>query len=159
MKIAGPDSFVGEVTTSIEPLAARGIETQDQLVRRFPALAAKAARAAIAPEEGDWMDRTVARLAHVVTVRRVGEDVSGETTMVALARAEAKLARGDLAGGEAALDPVAGKPAEVLAEWRAAALARIAAKNALGRLSKEIIERLSKATAEDTNDTANGAAQ
>ncbi len=154
LRIVGPESFLAEVTTPLAPLAARGIETQAQLIARFPRLAVKAAQAAIAPEEGGWIGRTVARLARVVTVRRVGEDVSGETAMAALARAEAALAKGDLAAVEAAFHPIAGKPAEVLAEWRAAALARTAAQTAIARLSNETIARLSRAAG-----AANGAAR
>ncbi len=163
LRIAGAHSFVTEVTAPIGPLAARGIATQAQLVARFPRLAAMAAQAAIAPEDGGWISRAVARLAQVVTVRRVGADVSGETAMAALARAEAKLASGDLAGAEAALDPLAGKPAEVLADWRAAAAARTAARAAIARLSSETIARLSRAAGADadggTDRAANGAAR
>lgn len=145
LRIAGQDEAIGRATAPIAPLAARGIPTRAQLTARFAGLAAKAAQAAIAPEEGGWLGRTAARLARVVTIRRVGQDVTGETTMAALARAEARLASGDLAGAASALDPVGGKPAEVLADWRAAALARSAAKAAITRLSAETIARLAKA--------------
>ena len=144
-RIAGEHGFVAEAMTPIAPLAARGIETRTQLAARFPDLVARAAQAAVAPEEGDWIDRTIARFAQVVTIRRVGADVTGETAMAVLARAEAKLASGDLAGAEAALAPLGGKPAEMLAEWRAAAVARIAARTAIARLDGETIARLSRA--------------
>ncbi len=88
----------------------------------------------------------------MVTVRRVGADVTGDTTLAVLARAEARLESGDLAGAEAALAPLAGKPAEVLADWRAAVVARIAARTAIARLDGETVARLSRAGgAEDSS--------
>ena len=74
--------------------------------------------------------------------RRVGEDVADGSDQAALARAEAMLARRDLAGAAAALDGLKGKPAEILADWRAGAAARAAAAKALERLSRHAIDRL-----------------
>lgn len=120
----------------IAALAPAGIPTEAALVREFPARAAEAARAAFADGDGGWIDRSWARLSRLVTVRRVGADAPGDGASAVLARAEALLEAGDLAGAAAALAPLDGAPAEAMAAWRAGALARAAAETALARLAE-----------------------
>ena len=112
------------------------------LEAEFPALAARAAQAALAPEDGDWLDRTAARLSRVVTIRRVGEGAEeGEGALAVVARAEARLAAGDLAAAAQALDALDGAPARVFADWRRAASARAAADAAIARLGSLAVAR------------------
>ncbi len=138
---AGDDPGIREAARPLEALAAEGVPTRAALVRRFPALAVRAAQAALVPEEGDWLDKTAARLSRVVTIRRVGEGAQeGGGALAALARAETLAAAGDLAGAAAALADVGGAPGRVLGEWREQARARADADDALARLSRRAVE-------------------
>lgn len=133
------------VLDAIAPLAQfadRAVPTVDRLIGRFSTVAGAAARAALAPEDGHWVDRTVARLASVITIRRVGEDVAGDTPSAILARAEARIGAGDLAGGDVELSALTGAPAEAVAEWRRDAAARLAADRAVAELTRLVITRL-----------------
>ena len=82
----------------------------------------------------------------MVTVRRVGEGAEeGEGALAVIARAENRLASGDLAAAAAALEALDGAPGKAFGEWRAAARARAAAEAAIARLSRRAVERLAAA--------------
>ena len=104
---------------------------------------AGAARAALAPAGSGWIDRTVQRLASVVTIRREGADVDGDSAQAVLARAEARLAAGDLEGADEALAGLTAEPADAMAAWRKAVASRIAAADALDKLGRHAIQLLS----------------
>ena len=146
LKAAGGDAVIGEAAKPLAALAPTGIPTRAALKARFPTLAARAAQADLASEEGDWLNRTAARFSRVVTVRRVGEGAEeGEGALAAIARAENRLAAGDLGAAAAALEALDGAPASVFGEWRAAAKARAAADAAIARLSRRAVERFAAA--------------
>ena len=146
LKAAGGDSGIEEAAEPLAAIAPGGVPTRAELTARFPRLAAKAAQAALVPEDGDWLNRTAARLSRVVTVRRVGEGAEkGEGALAAIARAENRLASGDLVAAAAVLEALDGAPGEVFDEWRAAARARAAAEAAIARLSRRAVERFAAA--------------
>ena len=125
LQAAGGDAGIAESAAPLTPLAPAGVPTRTALEQAFPPLAAKAAQAALAPEDGNWLDRTASRLSRVVTIRRVGEGVAdAEDALSVIARAESRLAAGDLAAASAALQALDAAPARVFGEWRQAAAAR-----------------------------------
>lgn len=139
---AGGDAGMAEAAEPLVALAPGGVPTRAALESEFPALAVRAAQAALAPEDGDWLDRTAARLSRVVTIRRVGEGVEdGEGALAVIARAEVRLAAGDLAAAAHALDTLDGAPALVFGDWRRAAAARAATDAALARLGGLAVAR------------------
>src|SRR3546814_21170399 len=79
------------------------------------------------------------RAGSVVRVRRVGEDVAGDTPEAVLARAEAAMDRGDLAEAAARVGELQGDAAAAFAEWLAAAKARPSADAGLSRLEKPAV--------------------
>ena len=82
----------------------------------------------------------------MVTIRRVGEGAEqGEGALAVIARAESRLAAGDLAAASAALDGLDGAPAKSFDGWRKAAAARAAADAAIARLSRRAVERFAAA--------------
>ncbi|MGE0725911.1 MAG: uroporphyrinogen-III synthase, partial [Alphaproteobacteria bacterium] len=93
--------------------------------------------AARRPGAGDFVDRTVERLASVVTVRRVDAPPAG-TVDAAVATAERALASGDAAGALAALAPIRGAVAAAAPDWLAAAEARRDADAALEALTRRV---------------------
>ena len=128
-----------EFEPALAMLAARadqGVPTAAQLRQRFDRLSVAVLRAAAAAKpDADVWDRIWARLSTLVTVRRVGE-VAGESAASALSRAEAALARGDLAEAAKQLGALTG-PARAAAEgWLADARARLVTEAALAELER-----------------------
>ena len=133
------------VTTALDalaPHAARGIATNAMLRARFTGLADDVVRAGYAPPEGSWIQRTMARLAKLVTVRRTGDDVMGAAPEAIAARTEARLAAGDLAGAVAEAETLDGAPLAVVADWLGQAHARLAAGRALATLDARAVAAL-----------------
>lgn len=151
--LARPDS---ELTTRLQPalepirgIAATGAPTLSQLQASFPATkiaqagTADAAGAAIGAEDG-WLQQTLNRLSELVTVRPVG-DVAGEGALAILARAENKLAGGDLAGATAEAGQLTGQAADAAAGWLSRARARLAIDAAAAQLTAFSAEALAPA--------------
>jgi len=108
--LAGRDPAAADAVAALTPGADRGIPGRVMLRTRFDRVARDIAQAALAPEGADWIDLTLQRLARLVTIRRVGEPaVEASGAGARLARAELRLAAGDLAGAVAALDGLTGR--------------------------------------------------
>ena len=140
--VGGDDPVVESALHVLSPLARTGVATKNRLIGTFDIAAAGAARAALAPEGAGWIERTVQRLAGVVTVRREGADVAGDSAQAVLARAEARLATGDLEGADKVLVGLTAEPANAMAAWRTAVASRIAADDALDKLGSHAIQLL-----------------
>src|SRR5581483_2619537 len=125
----------------LQGLAANGAPTLAQLQASLPAQAiaeaanAEAASQAVGANQG-WMERLINRLSEAVTVRPVGADATGDGPLPRLARGEAKLKSGDLAGAVAELDGLQGRAAEAAAGWLAQAKARMAQDQASANLDQ-----------------------
>ena len=135
-----------EFEPALAMLAARadqGVPTAVQLRQRFDRLSIDVLRAAAAAKpDADFWDRVWARLSTLVTVRRVGE-VPGESVAALLSRAEAALARGDLAEAAKQMGALSG-PARTAAErWIADARARLVTDAALAELERAALGLLS----------------
>ncbi|MPY68769.1 MAG: hypothetical protein GEU92_01645 [Alphaproteobacteria bacterium] len=123
--------------------AEKGVAGIDDLRDRFGPMAREAAQAGLAPEGAGWVDQTLSRLSRLVTVRRVGEDAAAEDTVTGrLARAELRLAAGDLPGAVAAIKGLEGKPAAAATGWLADARAHLKAEEALATANAEAIRVL-----------------
>jgi uroporphyrinogen-III synthase len=128
-----------EFEPALAMLAARadqGVPTLPQLRQRFDRLSVAVLRAAAsAKPDADFWDRVWARLSTLVIVRRTGE-VAGESAAALLSRAEAALARGDLAEAAKQMGALTG-PARAAAEgWIADARARLVTDAALAELER-----------------------
>ncbi len=125
----------GADLTALVPFAGDGIETRASLARRFGTLANAAVSAARAEQVPGVLGQLVERVQGFLSIRRVG-DIPGDSPTARVARAETRLAVGDLAGALAALDGVQGAAwAAPLLPWIDAARRRIAAERALGALA------------------------
>jgi hypothetical protein len=129
------DAVVGDATAQLEPSAATGVPSLAQLRRSFEDTANDIVHAGRAPEGDGMLDRAAGNLMRLVTVRPVGADAEGDDADARVARAEAKLAAGDLARAVAELDGLEGAAAEAAAPWLEQARARLAAKKALDDLN------------------------
>ena len=160
--LAGDKSFAAELSTltdltqndealrsrlkpivdGLTPMADAGVPTLSQLAAGFPSTEiARAGEADLAGEVTDdnWLKRFWRGLGHsiseVITVRPTGPDVEGDDTLARLARAEAKLGEGDLAGAVAEVRGMKGLAAETSADWLAQADARLAIEGAAAQLA------------------------
>lgn len=141
--VAPKEESLAAALDTLGRYADKGVPTRDELRSRFDPMASAVSQAAAAPEGSGWLDQTIGRLSRLVTVRRTGEEAAQEDSVGGrLARAELRLAAGDLQGAVAALEPLSGAPAKAAAGWLAAAKARIEAEQALRAVSAGAIRRL-----------------
>ena len=159
---AGDPAAARQVQAATDALASRaesGLPTLVELRARFPEVAreavaaarAEAATAAVAEATpgaaaGEaapgWLDSAMLKLSELVSVRPVGEDVEGDDAAARVARAEALLAKSDLAGAVAELDGLTGKALEAASPWLADARARLDAQVAIDTLQSLAVARL-----------------
>jgi len=133
--LAAGDAGIEQPVAQLAPYADGGVADPASLRLRFQPVADAIARAAAAPQGGGWIDRTIARIRNLVTVRRVGETAAAKDDAQGLvARAELRLAAGDLAGAVAALERLEGAPATAAAGWLTDARGRLAVDGAVAAL-------------------------
>ncbi len=129
--LAGKDPRLTEPLQRLVPRAGKGIQTAATLVARFSLAVPAIVRAGRFPEDGGWAARAWARARSVVIVRRVGPRVKGAGAEAVVARAEARLASGDVAGAAAMLKRLKGPAGKAAMPWLAAAGAHIEATQAI----------------------------
>ncbi len=140
------DAPVMAVLESLSKWAPRGVPSHDDLARRLERLAPRLLRAAKRPADGGWIEETWARISALVVIRPTGGDVVGDKPGAVLARAEAKLALGDLDGAVGEAERLSGPAAAAAGEWLAAARARLGAKAAIAALSARAADLLGGAS-------------
>ncbi len=140
----GEPSIVGSLAT-MAPWAHQGVATIEMLQAGFQDAAMAILRAADLPEDAGWLETAYAEVKGLVTVRRVGEDIDGDDPQALLARAEARLARGDVAGAVVLVESI-GEADRAAGNWLAAARGRGAVSAALDELSSAAIIRAGTAT-------------
>jgi hypothetical protein len=133
-----------ELAVQAEPLAeaARsGVASRAVLSGRLAEIADQVASATGPPPKADWGAQTLARLRGLVTIRRI-DGPSQTVPEAAVSAAQAALARGDLFGAIAALEPLTGANAEAARPWLQMARQRLAVEAALDGLQQALAERL-----------------
>lgn len=136
-QLAPAEGAFADALARLSPHAAAGVATRAALLRRFEAEAS--AMHAASASDGGWMDQAVDRLTGLVSIRQTGEAADRPP----VSRAEAALARGDLAGAVAALSDIR-EASPRAAAWLDAAEARLAAEAAVTALREAAIARLSE---------------
>ena len=139
---APEDSIIAESISVLAPLASSGVESFGRLQRRFDSVVVAIVRAAAKPPGDTWIDKTIARLSELITVRRVGTAVEGDGADAVVARAEARLKVGELAAAVSELGRLDGAAAEAAETWLNSANQRLAADKALIRLESRAIKLL-----------------
>ena len=143
--LAGKDAGTDDALA--KPLAALAAHKQGTadlaaLRRQFEPVAGAIVRATVVPRGDGWIDRTLDRVASLVTIRKTGEKAAAADDVPGLvARAELRLAAGDLSGAVKALSALKGAPADAAADWLAAARARLAVDSAVDALMREALVR------------------
>jgi hypothetical protein len=152
------DAFVrlardSDLATAAQPLAEparNGVAGRAVLVKGLAELAGRIAVASEPAVKSDWREQTLARLRGLVTIRRIdgsSHPVTDGGSDGAVSTAQAALARGDLAGAVAALEPLTGADAEAARPWLLMARERLAAEVALDRVQELLTERLGSSPA------------
>ncbi len=132
--LTGEDEEAKAAIVVLEPLAGGGVKSLTSLRSDFDNKAADIVRASLTPEGENWVEQTVSRIASVVSVRRTGNNVTGEGTDAIVARTENLLRAGDLAAAIKEIKTLQGPPAETAKDWVATAEQRLSADQALSTL-------------------------
>lgn len=140
--LAPQDGEVAQALDALKPRAVSGIPTLPTLTSRFHALVPEIIRAQALPDEHGWWRQTLDRMATLVTIRREDGDAAGDTPAAVVARAEARLAEGDLAGAVFEADKLNGGPAEAAAPWLADGRARLVADKAVSELAAHVVAQV-----------------
>jgi len=135
--LAGPRDEIA----ALKAYATGGVARRDALSEEFQDAAA-AAMSATAPRTDGFLDRLIANARRIVRIRPTGE-VEGDTVGAILARAETRLAAGDLAAAVeelASLEPAA---KAAMAGWLERARARLQTERLLAALNEQVLTGLS----------------
>jgi len=153
-QLAASDTRLGgdlnPLLDKLAPIADSGAPTLSQLQASLPsteiARAAEAEQAGSLAGDTSWWQRMTHRLAEIVTVRPVGEDVTGDGPLERLARAEAALKKSDLTKAAGEIGGLTGEPARQAATWLGQAQARLTLDAASAQLSQVAARQLAPAS-------------
>lgn len=134
-RVAPPEEEVQ--LDALEGAASTGLPRRAALLNSLTLLAPTILRAGVIAENGSIWRRAAARLASLVTVRRI--DGTGDDTASVLARAQTAARDDDLAKAVQELSALGGAPSEVAAPWIRDARARITVDKALSMLSADVM--------------------
>jgi len=138
---------ITQILQTLTPHADLGVSTLAVLRTRFATLAGPIVNAAGTAEGDGWFAEAAARLASLVTIRRVGNTAPDDSIDALVSRVDALLAAGDLRSAVEALMLLKGKPAEVVAPWLRSAEARLAAEKAVANLHVHALSLIAPAKA------------
>lgn len=141
--LAEGDAKLAESIAALQPVAATGVASRASLAASFPAMA----KAAMAEDLADdsFGQRLIGKLRGLVSLRRVGADVQGDSIEAKLARAEAAIATGDVSKAVELVKSLPPQAAQATAAWLARAEAHLAAQQAVDRLAAQAVAMLGAA--------------
>ncbi len=137
------DTKLTELVGTLQPTAARGVASRASLAATFPAMA-KAAMADDLADNSFWQ-RLLGKLKSVVSLRRIGADVEGDSVEAKLARAEAAATAGDVAKAVELVKSLPPQTSRATADWLARADAHLAAQHAVDQLAAQGVALLESA--------------
>ena len=146
--VAALEISESEVLAALDVLAGHaetGIPTHDELEDTLGNALASAMDADRVAAAAGWVDKTLARLESLVTVKRIDGDIDGTDTAAVALRIETKVAAGDLDAALRELDSLPAGAIEAMQEWAGGARARTEALAALERLHRWSIARVTAA--------------
>jgi hypothetical protein len=137
------DAKLAELIAALQPTAVKGVASRASLAASFPAMA-KAAMAEDVADDSFWQ-RLLGKLKSVVSLRRVGADVTGDSVEAKLARAEAAVNAGDLPKAVELVKSLPAQTSRATAEWLARAEAHLAAQHSVDQLAAQGVALLGSA--------------
>lgn len=141
--LAQGEAKLGEAIAALQPAATRGVASRASLAAAFPAMA----KAALADDLADdsFGQRLLGKLKALVSLRRVGADVQGDSAEAKLARAEAAIDAGDVAKAVELVKSLPPQTSRATADWLARAEAHLAAQRAVDQLAAQAVAMLGSA--------------
>jgi hypothetical protein len=143
LRALAPEPADAELLQPLEPFAARGVTTLERLKRDWPAAARSAQTTQVGADYGrdygGWVGEIMRVLTGAFTIRRVGDDVTGDDTEALLARAGARLDGDDLVGALTTLATLPEPAANAIKPWLERARARRAVEAALTQLTERAL--------------------
>ena len=138
--LAQGDAKLTEVAAALQPYAQAGVASRAALAASFPAVA----KAALADDLADdsFGQRVLGKIRSIISLRRVGDDVPGDSVEAKLARAEAALDAGDLAKAVDLVKSLPPQTNKATQAWLARAEAHLAANRAIDALAAHAISLL-----------------
>ena len=137
------DAKLTELVGTLQPMATKGVASRASLAATFPAMA-KAAMADDLADNSFWQ-RLLGKLKSVVSLRRIGADVQGDSVEAKLARAEAAANAGDVATAVELVKSLPPQTSRATADWLARAEAHLAARRAADQLAAQGVALLESA--------------
>ena len=137
------DAKLTELIGTLQPVAAKGVASRASLAATFPAMA-KAAMADDLADNSFWQ-RLLGKLKSVVSLRRIGADVEGDSVEARLARAEAAANAGDVAKAVELVKSLPPQTSRATADWLGRANAHLAAQHAVDQLAAQGVALLESA--------------
>ncbi|HSH98984.1 MAG TPA: mitofilin family membrane protein, partial [Reyranella sp.] len=141
--LAQGEARLGEATAALQPVAAKGVASRASLAASFPAMA----KAALAEDLADdsFGERLLGKLKALVSLRRIGADVAGDSAEAKLARAEAAIDAGNVAAAAELVKSLPPQTSRATADWLARAEAHLAAQRAVDQLAARAVALLGSA--------------
>jgi uroporphyrinogen-III synthase len=138
--LAQNDAKLGEIVAALQPYAQSGVSSRTALAATFPAMA----KAALADDVADdsFGERLMGKIRSLVSLRRVGADVQGDSVEAKLARAEAAVEAGDLGKAVKLVKSMPPQTARATAGWLSRAEDYLAAKRAIDQLAAQAVALL-----------------
>ena len=138
--LAQNDAKLGEIVMALQPYAQSGVSSRTTLTATFPAMA----KAALADDIADdsFGERLMGKIRNLVSLRRVGADVQGDSAEAKLARAEAAVEAGDLGKAVELVKSMPPQTARATAGWLSRAEDYLAAKRAIDQLAAQAVALL-----------------
>jgi uroporphyrinogen-III synthase len=137
------DAKLGELSAALLPAAQSGVASRATLVADFPAVA----KAALADDRADdsFGERLLGKVKGVVSLRRVGADVQGDSAEAKLARAEAALEAGDLAKAVELVRSLPPQTQRATSAWLGRAEAHLSAQRTVDQIASHAVSLLAAA--------------
>ena len=140
--LAGADAALTQPLATLEAEAPNGLPTATDMARRFDALIGDIITADRVQNDTSWYQRVLDRVSGLASVRRIGGDSTGDSVDAVIARTEAELADGDLAGAVAEAATLQGPAGETVAPWLADARDLLAAEDAVAAINTRALAAL-----------------
>ena len=141
--LAKDDAKLADIMAPLQPQAAAGVISRSALAAQFPAVA----KSALADDVADdsFGERLLGKLRGLVSLRRVGADVPGDSVEAKLARAEAALNAGDIAKAVELVKSLPPQTAKATEAWLARADIHLAAQHAVDQIAAHAVALLGAA--------------
>ncbi len=139
--LAGASPAHKPALENLKKYAAKGVPDLPILQRQFDRLSGDIVRASYTPAGEGWIDQTLFKISRLVTFRRTGEAGARKDDIAGLvARAELRLAAGDLKSAITIVKKFTGDPQKVSQDWLMAAEGRLSVDTAITQLFQNALK-------------------